>query len=294
VESIQTDNIKVLSGSRDGEVRAWDISSGICTSEYAHGGSVDSVLFDQSEVYSGGSGGNLKIWDVRSGQEVHNFGGHLRSIHDIKKDDRGRIVTCSQDAVKVWDLRLPEDNRIFLGPAPVRRHDVFAAPGGNCFQISRNKIVVGGQDGTVRVHDPTTGATQTIPSQHAGAINCIQSDGSKIVTGGVDSTLKVWDIDRNMLLRTLQDHKGPVHSVQFDDSKIVSCSADNTVKVWKMETGQRLYSLLGGSLQARANNPPHPLRPGSSGMVYDESSVIASFNSLIRVYSFEPTPPQQQ
>ncbi len=71
-----------------------------------------------------------------------------------------------------------------------------------------------------------------------------------------------------------------------------------------METGQRLYSLLGGSLQARANNPPHPLRPGlplfgphvylfyinlgGSGVCYDEANIIASFNSLIRVYNFEP------
>lgn len=123
--------------------------------------------------------------------------------------------------------------------------------------------------------------------------------------------LKVWDIANNTLLRTLEDHQGPIHGVQFDNSKIVSCSADNTVKVmnfnvitvyaaltlwqvWKLETGQRLYTLLGGSLQARANNPPHPEKPGCSGVVYDESSIFASFNALVRNYCFEPTPVQQQ
>jgi hypothetical protein len=48
-----------------------------------------------------------------------------------------------------------------------------------------------------------------------------------------------------------------------------------------------MYALLGGSLQARSNNPAHPSRPGCSGVIYDDTKVIAVFNALMRVYNFE-------
>lgn len=48
-----------------------------------------------------------------------------------------------------------------------------------------------------------------------------------------------------------------------------------------------MYALLGGSLQARSNNPPHPTRIGCSKIAFDDTKVIASFNSLLRVYNFE-------
>jgi len=293
IRSLQSDGIRAFSGSADGSARLWDISATLNTAQFDHGGSVEAVLLDENQVCTAGSNSQLKIWDIRSNAAVEALG-HMGPIQHIKKDDSGRIVTCSYDAIKVWDLRAAAPTGIFLGPAPVRNPNVYTAAGANCIQISNNKIVAGGLDGRVHVYDPATNTDQTFNNQHHQKINCLQCDGSKIVTGSSDSTLKVWDIPNNTLLRTLEDHKGPIHGLQFDNSKIVSCSADNTVKVWKLNTGQRLYTLLGGSLQARANNPPHPERPGCSGVVYDESSIFASFNALVRNYCFEPTPPQQE
>jgi len=293
IRSVQSDGIKVVSGASDSDARLWDFATGICTGQFTHGGTVEAVLLDDDQICTAGTNARLKVWDMRSHEAIHDLGGHHGAIQHIKKDDAGRIITCSQDAIKVWDLRAaPVDNRIYLGPAPVANLNVYTAHGASCIQVSRTKIVAGGTDGRVHVHDPVANSTHTFASPHNGTVYDIRCDGSKIVTGSADSTVKVWDIDRNILVRTLEDHKGPVHGVQFDDSKIVSCSADNTIKVWKMETGQRLYTLLGGSLQARANNPPHPERPGCSGVLYDESSIFASFNALLSNYSFEPTRPQ--
>lgn len=65
----------------------------------------------------------------------------------------------------------------------------------------------------------------------------------------------MWDYATHALVHHMRDHKGPVHCVQFDDRKLVSAGADNAIKVWNMATGARMYTLLGGSLQQRANNP---------------------------------------
>lgn len=85
---------------------------------------------------------------------------------------------------------------------------------------------------------------------------------------------------------------GGVNSLQLSNSKLVSAEQSNTIKVWNLQTGKALYSLLGGSLQRRANNPEHPLKPGASHVEIDESRVIGSFNSLLRVYDFEVFKPQ--
>jgi WD40 repeat protein len=97
----------------------------------------------------------------------------------------------------------------------------------------------------------------------------------------------VFDYASRARTHTLADHKAAVHSVQFDDHKIVSAGADNAIKVWNAVTGARMYTLLGGSLQRRANNPPHPSRPGVTEAGFDESRIVASINSLVRVYNFD-------
>jgi WD40 repeat protein len=72
--------------------------------------------------------------------------------------------------------------------------------------------------------------------------------------------LHVFDQKHRRTGAVLKDHTAVVNGCQLDGQRLVSCSADNTIKVWDLKTGKRLYSLLGGSLQERAGNPPHPTR----------------------------------
>lgn len=65
---------------------------------------MEAVLFDENQVCTAGTNSQLKIWDIRSNAAVEALG-HMGPIQHIKKDDQGRFVSCSQDAIKVWDLR---------------------------------------------------------------------------------------------------------------------------------------------------------------------------------------------
>ena len=118
-------------------------------------------------------------------------------------------------------------------------------------------------------------------------INDLHTDGKVVVTASTDGTLKVWDLATQTLKHTLSDHKGSVNTVQLSGSKVVSGGIDNSIKVWNITNGNRLYTLLGGSLQQRSNNPVHPSKPGCSHLEFDDSRIVASFASLVRVYDFE-------
>jgi len=146
---------------------------------------------------------------------------------------------------------------------------------------------VGEVDGTVRIWN-TTGGTlhHTFAGNWLNRVNAIQSDGTKVVTACQDKLLRVYDLRNNRYVQDLADHTEAVHQVQFDGHKVVSGGADHCMKVWDIKNGKRLYSLLGGTLQQRSNDPPHPNLPGCSGLMFDEGRIVGAFKSLLRVYSF--------
>jgi len=149
--------------------------------------------------------------------------------------------------------------------------------------MTPDTVISGGHDGVVRAWNLSNGTSKFQSATNNGPINTMRVDGKSIVSAGNSDVVVTSLANGNQTLRIPNAHAGGVHGVQFDDKKIVSCGADNSIKVWKRENGQTMYALLGGSLQARANNPPHPQRAGCSSVAFDDSKVIASFNALVRV-----------
>jgi WD40 repeat protein len=293
VQCVQFNETRIASGATDGFVKLWDLGTGIAINQVNASGPVHSLLAEENELITGSD--RVRVFDTRSMEQVHALSAHLQPIREVKKDDQGRIVCCSADSLKVWDTRVaPDDGRIRLGPDPVHGpRNVLAVPGASCFQISRDNIIAGRPDGSVSIHNVQNNQNIQLAAANWSNITCLQSDGTKVVTGSADNSLRVYDLERRRLLHTLAGHTAPINAVQFDTQKVVSGSADNTLKVWRMDNGQRLYSLLGGSLQQRGNNKPHPTKAGCSSLQYDESCIAASFNSLVRVYNFEPGDKQE-
>jgi len=196
-------------------------------------------------------------------------------VHSVEYTGN-RLISADSQTLRVYDVRTGACLKSLTGGQPT------------CFQGVGNKdVVVGEADGTVRIWDISTGqCTHAFAGNWASRITSLQSDGEYIVAGTSNNLLKVFDFKRKQHVADLADHTAQVNAVQFDGHKIVSCSADNTLKVWDITTHRRLYSLLGGSLQQRDNNPPHPTKPGCSGLKFDEGRIVGAFNSLLRVYSF--------
>jgi len=157
----------------------------------------------------------------------------------------------------------------------------------------------------------------------------IESDGRRIAVGTDDGSLYIYQSPSSSasssssslsteamgefllsaeLVGVYKDHVDGLTSIKIDERKIITGSRDNCIKVWDLgendqnqnqnqnqnqsRGARRLYSLLGGSLQARPGNPAHPRRKGCSGIAYDETKIVGAFNSLVRVYSFEEKVPK--
>ena len=92
-----------ISGSRDGTLRIWDLSTGTCKSVLTgHQASVRCVEVHGDLIVSGSYDTTAKIWSVSTGQCLRTLSGHFSQIYAIAFDGR-RIATGSLDtSVRVW------------------------------------------------------------------------------------------------------------------------------------------------------------------------------------------------
>jgi WD40 repeat protein len=276
INCIKFNEMFIVSGSNDRTARVWDCTSGICMSTINHNGRVMNLAFNDNTLYTASSDTSVRTCDLRTGAIARTYNAHNHDVLNIIIGNPGNIISTSHTEIKVWDTR--NDNVLQTINATSRIKCV--AYSGN------NTLVLGEENGSLAIYNTQNGNQLYRGIIHNGSINCLHTDGNYVVTGSNDGTLKEFNMQTNTVVHHLIEHNTPVNSVQFDGVKIVSGAADNCMKVWKRKTGERLYSLLGGSLQQRGNNPPHPTKVGCSQLMFDNSRVIGAFNSLLRVYSF--------
>lgn len=107
--AVSRDSELLASGSRDGRLKVWQLSSGECVRKFgaAHEGGVTALAFskDGSQVLSGGNDGVARIFGMRSGRTLKEFRGHASFVTAVAfaRED-ALVVTGSADgSVKVWD-----------------------------------------------------------------------------------------------------------------------------------------------------------------------------------------------
>ena len=275
------DEVRLITGSEDRMAAIWDIHTGEQVHKMLTTSPVTSIRAFGNHIFVGGANGQVKLWDAKLGTAKRVFGGRTDPIIDTWLQGTD-LFACGSEGVKVYDT------------ATGRCKNTFSRPTA-CFFADAQGLVVGGPTGAIAAWTPAGVAAaagepawEGTRGQGATAgVSVMACDSGRVAAGYEDGTIVVWNRATGGIVHVLSDHKARVNSIQMDDKKLVSAGADNTVKVWDLSKGTRLYSLLGGSLQRRANNPPHPTKPGVSAAVFEESRIVASVNSLIRVYDFD-------
>lgn len=275
VHAVQFTEALIVSGADDSTARSWDTATGVQVGLMRSTDRITALRFDDTRGFVASANGQTKVWDMKHGTLIRTVAGHTAPVHSLWCDEREQLYTCAADGVRIWDVGSGRCSVTIPTPA-------------TALHVNPREVVTGGADGLVRVFDTASGrCLAQMEHTRWQPITAMACDGTRIVSASADGSVAVWDYASRARLHTLADHRGAVHAVQFDDGKIVTAGEDNSIKVWNTRTGERMYTLLGGSLQRRANNPPHPTRPGVSGMAFDEARIVASINSLVRVYNFD-------
>ena len=117
-------------------------------------------------------------------------------------------------------------------------------------------LASGSADCTVRLWDPTTGATVQTLERHSNSVRAVafSPDGMLLASGSADRTVQLWDPTTGATVQTLEDHSGWVQAVAFspDGRLLASGSDDCTVRLWDVKTTELIQ-------QFTTKNPPYNL-----------------------------------
>ncbi|MEM8532796.1 MAG: WD40 repeat domain-containing protein, partial [Chloroflexota bacterium] len=157
------DGATVLSGSYDGTLWLWQVSTGELLQTFeGHEGRVTSVAYspDGATVLSGSVDRTLRLWDVSTGEILRTFEGHEDRVNDVAYSPDGQtVLSGSHDGtLRLWEVNTGAMLRTFEGHANWVSSVAYSPDGQTVLSGScSNGDVFGCMVGDLRLWEVTTG-----------------------------------------------------------------------------------------------------------------------------------------
>ena len=243
---ISSDGQFAISGSWDGSLRLWDLTTGTTTKRFVgHSKDVLSVAFsfDNRQIVSGSRDKTIKLWNTL-GECKYTIGeqdGHTEWVSCVRFSPASSnpiIVSCGWDKyVKVWNLF-------------------------NC-TLRTNLLGHSGYINTVTV----------------------SPDGSLCASGGKDGTAMLWDLAEGKRLYSL-DGGDIIHALCFSPNRYWLCAATQScVKIFDLESKSIIDELKPPNLPEPGKRGLLPPYPVSLAWSADGNTLYAGYtDGVIRVW----------
>jgi WD40 repeat protein len=276
---------RLASASWDRTVRLWSVADGRPLAQLVgHAGNVSCVAFspDGRRLVSGDDSAHLKLWDVeRADPEVTTVRGKwiwtmrfwpdsssLLAIHggyaDRRESGSGRALANYPATRAEWRCGAPspdgatvalgdtkafvalwsadgttERARFRVGDATLRALD---------WNRDGRRIALAGEDGSLRVVDPTGAVLRELPN--CGAANLAVAwhpDGARLASAGARGDLRIYDVDSGTLVFDGSPLFARVNALAWshDGDRIAMALDDGRVSLWDV-AGRRLERELFG------------------------------------------------
>ncbi len=238
---------RLLSASRDGTARVWDISPAgakewLTLAGHTGDWYLRDIEFspDGSRLATASPDQTAKVWDAATGQELLTLAGHSGFIYEVTfSPDGTRLATASADhTAKIWDAATGQE-LFTLGHTDLV-NDVAFSPDGA-------RLATASDDHTVKIWDVLTGQELLTLAAFTDFVQSVafSPDGTRLATGSGDKTAKIWDTLTGQEIFTLTGHTDTINDVAFspDGTRLATASFDGSVKMWQAATDQELFTL---------------------------------------------------
>jgi len=219
--------LKALTGSADYTCKIWNALTGEELGTINHPRIVKNVRFssDDQFILSGCQDKIIRIFDSNNNSQIIQFEGHSDSIkNSIWSQNDDLIFSSSTDGVRVWDRKSGKEiKRINSIPTNCiefsfdnkylsvvssktvsfynstsfeleKQYNVGVEANGVSVSPDSKNFVVGGNDGSVRTFEFSSGKEIEVLRGHHGPVHCVRfaPDGITFGSGSEDGTIRLW------------------------------------------------------------------------------------------------------
>jgi WD40 repeat protein len=264
--AVSADGTRVLSGSNDGTIRLWDLTTGASLRRMeGHRGQAWAVALspDGKLALGGGQDGGLALYDAATGKQVRTFERHPQAVRAVlfTPDGKRALSACYDHILRLWDVKTGKKLHSFVG----HKDSIM------CLACSPDgkRALTGGLDSdrTVRLWNLETGEELRQLVGHGERIMGVDfsPDGRLAASAAWDATVRLWDLQTGKEIRRFPDphgraeagrkaprlaaQKAHVYGVAFspDGKYLVSGDESGELFLWDVATGKHLFSYEGHS-----------------------------------------------
>ncbi|KAJ2498910.1 ubiquitin-binding SDF ubiquitin ligase complex subunit met30 [Coemansia sp. RSA 1972] len=228
----------------------------------AHADGILCVQFNEGYMITGSYDSNVHVWDADTFELVSELTGHTMPVRALEFDDCKLFSGSLDGTVKIWNYR---------NGTCIRTLRVFDSGGVISLHHQKGTLVVGGENGTIRVYNIAKMTSFTLTG-HTDWVNAVRLYGENTLFSCSDDMLvKRWDLEKRQCVKTFTGHTHHVQSLQLSCRALtvagaassqsplvakraesentrpymITGSLDSTMRVWDIETGECLNTVFG-------------------------------------------------
>lgn len=224
-----------------------------------HAGMITTVAFSPngSLLASAGSDGTVKIWDLQTGKQLRSIYGDSAPIASICISSDGRMLATAGlgKQIRTWEVA-----------TGAKRHQISTQEGVTAiaFHPSRNMLVSGGENGTVRLWDMVSGKEEQVIKKYAGAVRSfVPCRDGRLLASIIYTEPKVgivlWDITTGREFGRFDSPGKEIAAIAIGPrgDALAIGEPDGTVRLWNVVKGMKPQLLKGhsGSVNSLAFSP---------------------------------------
>jgi WD40 repeat protein len=234
-------NDELLATAGDGiEIRIWNLKKKKCehtiTSERS--GYLGMHFMPETQrLLTGSFNGSLRVWDMNISKWQRL---ETASVRDLKEAMLANHVDFS-DCIEKSELI--EKARATKSLVPTRCRMTLEGHAGAILALDSylDRIASGGNDGTIRFWNATTGKIVSSMPGHEGSTNSVKffDSGRHMASVGHDGIVAIHDVEERKKVMALGGHIGWIWGMHLDPTvphTLASSSIDRTIRIWDLNS----------------------------------------------------------